>query len=139
MVKKLLETSDNRLVVFVRLMVGTVFLSEGMQKFLYPELRGAGRLAREGFEHAEFLGTFVGGFEVASGICILLGLFTRLAAVPTLIIMIVAFATTKAAVFQNDGFWMVMHGARTDWSMLLGSLFLIFSGGGKWSVDRLIR
>jgi putative oxidoreductase len=68
----------------------------------------------------------------------LIGLLTRLAAIPTLIIMLVAIITTKADVLQNQGFWEMMHGSRTDWSMLLGSIFLIVKGGGKWSVDALM-
>lgn len=66
---------------------------------------------------------------------VLLGLFTRLAAIP-LIIMLVAIATTKAAVLQNDGFWEMLHGSRTDWSMRLGSIFLLIKGGGRWSADK---
>ena len=64
--------------------------------------------------------------------------FTRLASVPTLIIMLVAIATTKSEVLANEGFWVMMHGSRTDWAMLLGSLFLIIKGSGYWSVDRLL-
>jgi uncharacterized membrane protein YphA (DoxX/SURF4 family) len=49
--------------------------------------------------------------------------------------MLVAIATTKSEVFINDGFWAMMHGSRTDWAMLLGSLFLIIKGSGNWSID----
>jgi len=138
MLKIILNTNNGYSIVLIRLMVGVVFLSEGIQKFLFPELRGAGRLAREGFENAEFLGSFVGTFEILAGFFILVGLLTRLASIPTLIIMIVAFATTKATILENDGFWVVMHGSRTDWSMLIGSLFLIVNGGGRWSMDRYL-
>jgi hypothetical protein len=31
------------------------------------------------------------------------------------------------------------HEARTDWAMLLGSLFLLFAGGGPWSADAALR
>jgi uncharacterized membrane protein YphA (DoxX/SURF4 family) len=84
----------------------------------------------------EFVGGFVGFFEILSGALILIGLFTRLAAIPTLIIMLVAIATTKSEVLATKGFWEMMHGFRTDWAMLLGSVFLIISGGGRWSLDR---
>jgi uncharacterized membrane protein YphA (DoxX/SURF4 family) len=106
-----------------------------IQKFLYPALRGAGRFEKIGLPGPEFLGSFVEFFEIACGVAILLGLLTRLAAIPTLIIMLIAIATTKAAVFQEEGFWVMMHGSRTDWAMLLGSIFLISKGGGKWSLD----
>jgi putative oxidoreductase len=136
MFKNILNTDNSSTTILIRLIVGAVFLSEGIQKFLFPEIRGAGRFAKIGLPEPEFLGTFVGTFEILSGILILLGLMTRLAAIPTLIIMIVAIATTKADVLANEGFWAMMHGSRTDWSMFLGSIFLIIKGGGRWSLDR---
>ncbi len=33
------------------------------------------------------------------------------------------------------GFWTMAHEARTDWSMLPGSLFLLIAGSGRWSAD----
>ena len=87
----------------------------------------------------EFLGTFVGAFEILCGTLLLLGLATRLAAVPVIIIMLVAIVATKAEVLSKEGFWPMMHGSRTDWAMLLGSLFLLIKGGGRWSVDRNIE
>jgi len=116
-------------------MVGSVFLSEGIQKFLFPAIRGAGRFENIGLPSPEFLGAFVGAFEIVCGVLILIGLLTRLASILTLIIMLVAIATTKSEVFINDGFWAMMHGSRTDWAMLLGSLFLIIKGSGNWSID----
>lgn len=131
-----LQTDHSRTTWLIRLMVGAVFLSEGIQKFLFPDLRGVGRFAKIGLLAPEFLGDFVGSFEVLCGLLLLLGLFTRFAAIPTLIIMLVAFATTKAEVYQNEGFWPLLHGSRTDWSMLIGSIFLIVRGGGRWSLDK---
>lgn len=135
---RLLHTSPRATILLIRLMVGAVFLSEGIQKFLFPAVRGAGRFETIGLPAPELLGSFVGFFEILSGTLILLGLFTRLAAVPTLIIMLVAIFTTKGAVLANEGFWPMMHGSRTDWAMLLGSIYLIIEGGGKWSVDARI-
>ncbi len=136
--KKIYQTDAATTTLFIRLMVGAVFLSEGIQKFLFPALRGAGRFEKIGLPYPEALGHFVGGFEVVCGLFILLGLLTRLAAIPTLVIMLVAFATTKTAVYVEEGFWPLLHGSRTDWSMLLGSLFLMVKGGGRWSVDRYL-
>ena len=117
-------------------MVGIVFLSEGIQKFLFPELRGAGRFENIGLPAPEFLGYFVGLFEVVFGFLVLIGLFTRFAAVPLIVIMLVAISTTKVEILMEDGFWQMMHAARTDWAMLLGSFFLFFRGGGCCSLDR---
>lgn len=135
MFQKLIQTSNSTTIILIRLMVGAVFLSEGIQKFLFPALRGAGRFDKIGLPSPDFLGSFVGTFEIVCGLLILIGFITRLASIPTFIIMIFAFATTKTEVLVNEGFWVMMHGSRTDWAMLLGSLFLIIEGGGKWSVD----
>jgi uncharacterized membrane protein YphA (DoxX/SURF4 family) len=117
-------------------MVGAVFVSEGIQKFLFSDKLGSGRLAKIGLPSPELLGPFVGTFEVVCGTLVLIGFMTRLAAIPLIIIMLVAIATTKTDVLANDGFWEMMHGSRTDWSMLLGSIFLMIKGGGRWSVDQ---
>jgi uncharacterized membrane protein YphA (DoxX/SURF4 family) len=134
----IIRTSPLRAVILIRLMVGAVFLSEGIQKFLYPAAVGAGRFARIGLPVPEFTAGFVGVFEIACGSLILLGLLARLAAIPTTIIMLVAISTTKVPILVNDGFWKMAHEARTDWSMLLGSIFLLIVGAGRWSLDWLL-
>ena len=135
---KNLSTQNSIAISLIRLMVGTVFLSEGLQKFLFPALRGTGRFEKTGFPSPEFMGPFVGSFEILCGTLVLFGFFTRFAAVPLLIIMLTAILTTKLPIFINDGFWEMMHAGRTDWAMLLGSIFLIIKGGGKYSIDRLL-
>ena len=119
--------------------MGAVFLSEGIQKFLFPDTLGAGRIAKIGLPSPEFLGSFVGFFEILCGILLLIGLFTRLASIPIIIIMLVAMATTKSEILQNEGFWKMLHGSRTDWAMLLGGFFLLIEGAGKWSFDNKIN
>lgn len=138
MLQKITRHDGSNTTMLIRLMVGMVFLSEGIQKFLFPDIRGTGRFIKIGLPAPEFFGPFVGSFEILSGTLILLGLFTRLAAIPTLIIMLVAIASTKTVVLAEQGFWEMMHGSRTDWSMLLGSIFLIIKGSGSWSMDNLI-
>ena len=135
MFNKIIQTDHSKTTIIIRLIVGAVFLSEGIQKFLFPAIRGAGRFEKIGLPSPEFLGGFVGTFEILCGALILMGLLTRLASIPLIIIMLVAIATTKADVLANDGFWEMMHGSRTDWSMLLGSIFLLIKGGGYWSFD----
>jgi putative oxidoreductase len=135
MPSRLLKTAPDKSIVLIRLMVGVVFLSEGIQKFLFSEKLGSGRFHKIGLPDPDFLGPFVGTFEIVCGTLILLGLMTRLASIPLIIIMLVAIATTKAGVLANSGFWEMMHRSRTDWSMLLGSVFLLIKGGGRWSID----
>lgn len=121
--------------VLVRLLVGAVVLSEGIQKFLFPAALGVGRFAHIGIPAPEILAPFVGVVEVVGGILLLLGLATRLAAVPLVINMLVAIGTTKVPIFLSRGFWAAAHEARADWSMLLGALFLLLVGAGPWSLD----
>jgi uncharacterized membrane protein YphA (DoxX/SURF4 family) len=115
-------------------MVGAVFLSEGIQKFLFPDQLGAGRFPKIGLPMPELLGPVVGTFEVVCGGLVLVGMATRLAVVPLLIIMAVALTTTKWPMLAAQRFWYMAHESRTDWSMSLGSLLLIV-GAGPWSVD----
>ena len=133
--KKVLATDAPAAVLLIRLMVGGVFLSEGIQKFLYPELRGAGRFTTLGIPAPEFFGPFVGVFEIVCGSLILVGLLTRLAVIPTIVIMLVAIYTTQLPVLEKEGIWFMANRIRTDYSMLLGSLFLLIVGAGRWSLD----
>lgn len=121
--------------IFIRIMVGAVFLSEGIQKFLYPEQLGFGRFERIGLPLPELLGPFVGSCEVACGILVLIGLYTRCAVLPLITIMLVAMASTKLPILLESGFWKMAHEARTDFSMLLGGIFLLLNGSGLWSLD----
>jgi uncharacterized membrane protein YphA (DoxX/SURF4 family) len=132
---KLLSTSTPPAVVLVRLIVGAVFLFEGIQKFLFPAALGAGRFAKIGIPWPELSAPFVGVFEIGCGALVLVGLATRLVAIPLIIDMVVAVATTKVPVLFKSGFWSTAHEARTDWSMLLGAIFLLIVGGGAWSLD----
>ncbi|OFX34466.1 MAG: DoxX family protein [Bacteroidetes bacterium GWF2_41_31] len=122
-----------------RLIVGLVFLSEGIQKFLFPDLVGVGRFTKIGFENAEFLSYFAASFEIACGIFLLMGLVTRLSTIPLLIVMATAIATTKIPKLLNDGFWTMAHDSRTDFAMTMLLIYLIIYGAGKLSIDSVIR
>ena len=133
-----LSTNAPAATVLVRLVVGAVFFSEGVQKFLFPAALGVGRFAKIGIPWPEFSAPFDGVFEIGCGLLVLVGLGTRLAAIPLIIDMLVAIATTKIPMLLEHGFWSTAHEARTDWSMLLGALFLLLAGGGGWSIDARI-
>jgi uncharacterized membrane protein YphA (DoxX/SURF4 family) len=132
---RLIGTDAPATVVLIRLLIGAVFLSEGIQKFLFPDQLGAGRFLKIGLPMPELLGPFVGTFEIVCGSLVLLGLLTRLAVIPLLVIMAVALTTTKWPMLAAQGFWHMAHDARTDWSMSLGSMFLLVVGAGRWSLD----
>jgi putative oxidoreductase len=132
------NSTINISLLLVRLVVGFVFLSEGIQKFLFQDALGIGRFARIGLPFPHFLGYFVPTFEVGCGVLVLAGLLTRLASIPLTIIMLVAIASTKIPILMNEGFWKMAHEARTDWAMLLGSIILLIAGAGKYSLDHYL-
>ncbi len=133
------KTASDHRSVLPRLIVGLVFLSEGIQKFLLPELVGAGRFEKIGFTNPEFLAAFVASFEIVCGVLILIGFSVRVAAIPLLIIMITAITTTKIPILQDKGFWQMAHDSRTDFAMTMLIIFLLIYGAGKLSVDYLIQ
>jgi len=107
--------------ILVRLLVGLVFLSEGIQKLLFPAADGAGR--------------FAGATEIICGTLLIIGLFTRLAAVPLLVVILVAIYITKIPMLEQKGFWATAHEGRADFCMLIGLIFLVIYGAGKYSAD----
>lgn len=137
--------------VLIRLVVGLVFASEGIQKFLYPGAQGAGRFAKIGIPAPEVLGPFVGSTEIVCGSLLLLGLATRLAAIPLAFTMLVALASTKVPILLGHGYWLFshtfapkaglwafLHESRTDLAMLCGATFLALVGADRWSLDQLL-
>jgi putative oxidoreductase len=134
--------------VLVRLMVGGIFLSEGIQKFMFGSQLGVGRFERIGIPMPDVMAPLVGIVEVVCGALILMGYRTRLAAVPLLAVMLGALITTKLPILLGHdlgpfilrdldryGFWSMAHESRTDLSLFLGSLFLFIVGPGPWSLD----
>ncbi|MCX6120119.1 MAG: DoxX family protein [Ignavibacteriales bacterium] len=124
-------------IILIRFMVACVFLSEGIQKFLFSDSLGVGRFIKIGIPFPGIMAPFVGVVEIVCGALILLGLFTRLAALPLIIDMLVAISITKIPILLEKGFWAMAHEARTDWSMILGLLFLLIVGSGRWSLDNV--
>jgi putative oxidoreductase len=128
---------DNRSLL-IRIIVGLTFLTEGIQKFLFPELLGTGRFEKIGFSDPAFWAAFTGTFEIICGTFVLIGLVIRLSSIPLLIIMITAFITTKWPLLITKGFWVFAHEYRTDFAMTLLLIYLVSWGAGSWSVDSKI-
>jgi len=121
--------------LLIRILVAWVFVSEGIQKFLFPAQLGVGRFEKIGIPSPHFMAPFVGVVEIVCGTLLLVGLLTRLAAIPLLIDISVAIATTKIAVIAKSGIWAMLHEARVDFSMVLGLVFLLITGAGTLSID----
>lgn len=149
----ILRTGKSGWTVLVRLLVGLcVFLPEGIQKLVFADVLGAGRFAKIGIPFPDAMGPFVGFVEIICGSLIVLGLFTRLAAIPLIVVMIVALVSTKIPILlgrdvwifhlaqdiKRTGFWSMMHEARLDFTMLLGCVYLLIVGAGRWSLDALL-
>ena len=147
-VRRLMTTTAPASVILIRIAVGAVFLSEGIQKFLFPNELGAGRFIKIGIPAPEVMGPFVGLVEIVCGSLIIVGLLTRLAAILLIIDMCVALISTKLPILlghgfwrfslsklSSYGFWSMAHEARTDFAMLLGSILLLMVGAGAWSLD----
>jgi len=145
---KSISTNAPRSIILIRLSVGAVFLSEGIQKFLFPNDLGVGRFIKIGIPAPQVMAPFVGVIELVCGTLIILGLLTRLAAVPLIIDISVAILSTKIPMLLGHGFWRfslsklpsygfwsMAHEARVDYAMLLGSIFLLIVGAGAWSID----
>jgi putative oxidoreductase len=133
--EKILQSNAPAATLLIRLLVGGVFFLEGVKKFLFAEQWGAGRFARIGIPAPQIMGPFVGVVEIVCGFLLLVGLMTRLASIPLLIDISVAIASTKIPILLKNGFWAMEAEARTDYSMLLGLIFLLFAGAGAWSMD----
>jgi putative oxidoreductase len=129
---------DNR-TFLVRLVVGLIFLTEGIQKYLFPDMLGTGRFLKIGFSDPAFWAYFTGTFEIICGALLVLGLLVRLATIPPFIIMMVAFVTTKWPILMDKGFWPFAHEYRTDFAMTLLLVFLFLYGTDNWSDNSLTK
>jgi putative oxidoreductase len=153
MLDRILQTRDDVSLVLIRLSVGLiVFFPEGLQKLLFPDILGAGRLAAIGIPWPGLLGPFVGVVEIVCGAAVIAGLLTRLAVIPLLIILIVAVLSTKVPILLGHdflifhlprlaryGFWSMQHEARVDLCMLLACLYLLVTGSGACSIDARLQ
>jgi uncharacterized membrane protein YphA (DoxX/SURF4 family) len=128
-------TRTAKALLLIRILVGWVFVSEGIQKFIFPAQLGVGRFAKIGIPFPHILAPFVGSVEIVCGSLLLVGLLTRLAAIPLLGVILVAILTTKLPMIAKTGLWSMLHEARADFSMLLGLVFLLITGAGTLSLD----
>ena len=141
-------TEGPRATFVIRLMAGSVFLWEGVMKFVFAN-QGVGRFTKLGFPYPHFTATADGWFEIIGGLLILGGWLTRPIAIPFIIEMLVAMASTKIPLYLGTsplplppvppqiGFWAVLHEIRSEFAQLSCCLFLMLAGPGPWSIDAL--
>jgi uncharacterized membrane protein YphA (DoxX/SURF4 family) len=152
----LISTNATKWTIFIRLASAGVFIPDGTQKLIYPEILGSGRFLKIGIPYPAFTGPLVGWIEIICGTLILIGLLTRLAAVPLIVTMLVAITATKIPIWMGHdwvvtdlitfhvrelnsyGFWSFMHETRLDWAMLMGACYLLTTGAGYWSLDKML-
>ena len=127
-------------IIWMRLAVGLIFATQGLLKYVDPNM-GVNRFTRIGFPFPAYTAHFVGTFEMACGVLVLIGLWPRVAAIPLLIVICTAIATTKVPeLFRaSQGFWFMVSDARTDFAMLCSLLFLVAAGPGTVSLDAARR
>jgi putative oxidoreductase len=118
-----------RLRSVLRIVSGLIFLAHGTQKLLsFP----AGERAGSGLA-LDNLGAWAGVIEIAAGLLITLGLFTRPAAFLASGTMAVAYWYAHAP--QN--FFPVNNGGDAAILYCFVFLYLVFAGPGPWSLDAL--
>jgi len=135
--------------LLLRMMAGSVFLWEGILKFVYVT-QGVGRFTKLEMPFPAVTASFVGVLEIVGGVLLLAGLATRLIAIPLMIEMVVAMLSTKISLFLGTsplplppvppriGIWAVLHEVRSEWAQLLVSAFLFRAGPGPLSLDALL-
>jgi uncharacterized membrane protein YphA (DoxX/SURF4 family) len=128
--------------MLIRVIVGLVFLLEGILKFVLPGELGAGRFAAIGLPAPHIFAPLVGGLEIGAGLAVLLDFYAGDAAVVLLAIILTALITTKfpiligrplgpftLAKLNHYGVLSFFHEARTDLCMIFCALAVIVESG----------
>ena len=117
----------------LRLSLGAVFLGTGWGKL--HNLAGVRSFFTElGIPFPAAQAAMVSGIELVGGTLVLLGLFTRFAALPLMVTMTVAILTAKRP--EIDGIRSLL--AFDEFTYLAGFLWLFVAGAGRASLDALL-
>lgn len=133
---QLRQTEDNKLAGTVRIFLGVIFFLAGILKVVVPHLGEAfsGQLIAAGIPlHAVSLYT-VPIVEMVLGVMLVFGLHTRLSAAVAAVIMVVA---AYVHVVADDPALFPLQPVEPVGPLMLLLLlsFLLWRGGGAWSMD----
>lgn len=139
LVHRLLATDDGAGALALRIPVGIVFAAHGAQKlfgwFGGYGLEGSGQFfASVGLNPGYLLALLAGLAEFFGGLALVAGLLVRPAAAALAFAMLIAIF----AVHWGKGFFAASGGYEFALALFAASLSLLFSGGGRFSVDRAI-
>ncbi|HEY8125466.1 MAG TPA: DoxX family protein [Methylocystis sp.] len=128
----------------LRLIVGYGFFLHGYAKFARGPEHFAAILQAIGLPFAELLGWATVIVELVGGVMILLGVFIPIAAVPMIVVLLVAiftvhlpngFSSIKLMSYDAAGAHFGQPGYETDVLYVAGLLALCFAGAGPISLD----
>jgi putative oxidoreductase len=130
--------------ILIRVIVGLVFLIEGILKFVLPGELGVGRFTSIGLPIPDLLAPLVGSVEIVGGIALLLNLYAGDAALALLVVILTALVTTKVPILMGRplgpfapahlnhfGLLSFFHEARTDLAMLFCLVAITIDSGVK--------
>jgi putative oxidoreductase len=118
----------------VRVIVGVIMAAHGLQKLLAGPANFGGFLAQLGVPAPTLMGYVVTLVELGGGILLIIGLYSRLAALLLTINLVVAILLVKV----NVGFLSPQGGgvgAELDLALIAGFLAILLAGPGKISLD----
>jgi len=126
------------LLLVLRLYWGWQFVQTGWGKLLHLE-RTAGYFANLGIPAAHLNAVLAGGTECLGGCLLALGLYARLASVPLIVTMLVAYATAEREAFVAITSDPDKFTSATPFLFLLTAVIVLAFGPGTLSIDRLLN
>ncbi|GIC76697.1 DoxX family protein [Moritella sp. F3] len=138
-IKQVLTSDNNASALPLRLIAGIIFTAHGSQKlfawFGGYGLEGTGQWMESiGLAPGYLMAMMAGSAEFFGGLLLILGLLTRPTALVLAVTMLVAIFSTHFA----NGLFMSNNGYEFALSLFAITLALIFQGGGKLSLDRIL-